>query len=317
MKQKGDNKEFYYFDKESFSYKKERKNIVYYLRTYWIFILSSVVFTFLFIYLFLTFYNDSSVIDVEQKNQQLELQIAENEKMISEIKARLDTLSEKNKVVYKLILGSDYEEDTTNSSMDSLTLKEDASWETIEEEIKKLREKIYDQTNNQSMLYQLATEKKAEIKAIPSIRPIPSEIISGFGTKIHPVRKDSAQHNGIDFKADVGTNVMATGDGYVMDIENNPNNADGLYIIINHGFGYTTKYSHLSKILVPRYAQVKRGQVIAKSGKTGIVKGPCLHYEIKKNYKPVDPIDYLFSDLSADDFPKFKKQNQVVNESMD
>lgn len=317
MKPEDKNKEFYYFDKETFSYKKEPKNWIYYLRTYWVFILSSVFFVVLFIYLFLIFYNDSSVIDIEQKNQQLEQQIAENEKAIAEIKSYLDTLTEKNKVVYKLILGSDYEEDTTSSDVDSLSLKENASWEAIEEEIKKLREKIYDQTNNQSMLYQLATEKKAEIKAIPSIRPIPSEIISGFGVRIHPVRKDSAQHNGIDFKADVGTNVMATGDGYIMEINNNPNDADGIYIVINHGFGYTTKYCHLSQILVPRYAQVKRGQVIAKSGKTGIVKGPCLHYEIRKNYKPIDPIDYFFSDLSADDFTKIKKQTQTINESMD
>ncbi len=317
MKTEEDNKEFYYFDKESFSYKKEPKNWIYYLRTYWILIISSGFFLVFFIYLFLRFYNDSSVIDIEQKNQQLEQQIAENDKAILEIKSLLDTLNEKNKVVYKLILGSDYEEDTTNSEMDSLSLKENATWEAIEEEIKKLREKVYDQTNNQSMLYQLATEKKAEIKAIPSIRPIPSEIISGFGLRIHPVRKDSAQHNGTDFKADVGSNVMATGDGYVMEVGNNPNEADGIYIIINHGFGYTTKYSHLSKVLVPRYAQVKRGQIIAKSGKTGIVKGPCLHYEIRKNYKPVDPIDYFFSDLSADEFPKIKKQNQTVNESMD
>lgn len=314
---KPEDKEFYYFDKETFSYKKEPKNWLYYLRTYWIFLVSTFFLVFLFIYLFLTFYNDSSVLDVEQKNLQLEQQIAENEKAIIELKSYLDTLNEKNKVVYKLILGTEYEEDTSNNEMDSLTLKEDASWEAIEEEIKKLREKIYDQTNNQSMLYQLATEKKAEIKAIPSIRPIPSEIISGFGSRIHPVRKEETQHNGIDFKADVGTNVMATGDGYVMEIGTNSNEGEGLYITINHGFGYTTKYCHLSKILVPRYAQVKRGQIIAKSGKTGIVKGPCLHYEIRKNYKPVDPIDYFFSDLSADDFAKFKKQNQSMNESMD
>lgn len=314
---KQEDKEFYYFDKETFSYKKEPKNLLYYLRTYWIFLVSTFFFVFLFIYLFLTFYNDSSVLDVEQKNLQLEQQISENEKAISELKTYLDTLNEKNKVVYKLILGTEYEEDTSNNEMDSLALREDATWEAIEEEIKKLRDKIYDQTNNQSMLYQLATEKKAEIKAIPSIRPIPSEIISGFGSRIHPVRKEESQHNGIDFKADVGTNVMATGDGYVMEIGSNPNDVDGLYVIINHGFGYTTKYCHLSKILVPRYAQVKRGQIIAKSGKTGIVKGPCLHYEIRKNYKPVDPIDYFFSDLSADDFAKFKKQNQSINESMD
>jgi murein DD-endopeptidase MepM/ murein hydrolase activator NlpD len=311
------NKDFYFFDKETFTYKKEPKNFIYYLRTYWILISSAIFFAFLFIYLFLVFYDDSSVLDIEQKNQALEIQIAENQKAIDEIKTFLDTLSEKNKVVYKVILGSDYEEDTTNTEADSLTLKEDASWEKLEEEIKKLREKVYDQTNNQSMLYQLATEKRAEIKAIPSIRPIPSEIISGFGTRIHPIRKEEYQHNGIDFKADVGTNVMATGDGYIMEIGQNPNDADGIYIIINHGFGYTTKYAHLSKILVPRYAQVKRGQVIAKSGKTGIAKGPHLHYEIRKNYKPIDPIDYFFSDLSADDFTKIKKQTKAINESMD
>jgi len=317
MKQQEQNKDYYYFDKETFSYKKEPKNFIYYLRTYWALGLSFFFFMMFFIYLFLVFYNDSSVIEVEQKNKRIENQISENQKAITEIQAFLDTLTEKNKVVYKLILGSDYEEDTTNGNIDSLALKENASWEALEEEIKKLREKIYDQTNNQSMLYQLATEKKAEIKAIPSIRPIPSEVISGFGTRVHPIRKEEYHHIGIDFKADVGTNVMATGDGYVMEIGNNPNEADGLYIVINHGFGYTSKYAHLSKILVPRYAQVKRGQVIAKSGKTGLVKGPHLHYEIRKNYKPIDPIDYFFSDISADEFTKIKKQTQTVNESMD
>lgn len=314
---KNDHKEFYFFNKEKIQYEKEPRNLIYYLRTYWVLGLGTVIFATLFITLFIRFAPDNSGEAVEQDNLQMEKQIAENEKAITQLKTMLDSLEEKNKVIYRLILDAEYEEDTSNSMQDSTALKEDSSWEDIENEIKKLREKLQDQTDNQSMMYLLATVKKGEMQRIPAIRPIRSEVISGFGKKKHPIQKVEYEHKGIDFKADVGSDVVATGDGYVMEVGQNPNHAEGIYIVINHGFGYTTKYAHLSKVLVPRFAQVKRGQVIAKSGKTGICKGPHLHYEVHKNYKPVNPIDYFFSDISTDDYVKIKKQNEVVNEAMD
>ena len=129
---------------------------------------------------------------------------------------------------------------------------------------------------------------------IPAIDPIRSGIISdGFGVRYHPILHIRLMHEGIDLVADVGTPVHATGAGVVSYV--GQRGGYGNVVEINHGFGYLTVYGHLEKALVREGQKVKRGQVIALTGDSGLSTGPHLHYEVIKNGVHVNPTAYFFN----------------------
>jgi murein DD-endopeptidase MepM/ murein hydrolase activator NlpD len=135
---------------------------------------------------------------------------------------------------------------------------------------------------------------------IPAIDPIHDGIITdGFGMRYHPILRIRLMHEGIDLVADLGTNVYATGDGTVSYV--GPRGGYGTVVEINHGFGYTTLYGHLSKPLVREGQKVRRGQVIALTGDSGLSTGPHLHYEVLKNGVHVDPTAYFFTGREYDE----------------
>jgi len=129
---------------------------------------------------------------------------------------------------------------------------------------------------------------------IPAINPIRGGVeTDGFGYRFHPILRMRIMHEGIDIVADVGTPVYATGDGTISYV--GPRGGYGTVVEIDHGFGYSTLYGHLSKPLVKEGQKVKRGQVVALSGNSGLSTGPHLHYEVIKNGVHVDPNFYFFS----------------------
>ena len=128
----------------------------------------------------------------------------------------------------------------------------------------------------------------------PSRAPLSSEfhITSGFGERHHPVLKNKKFHKGIDFKAPIGTPVYATADGIILKTESKENGY-GNRIIIKHDEEFESHYSHLSEIHVVKGRKVKKGELIGLVGTSGASTAPHLHYEVRKNNKPVDPKDYL------------------------
>jgi len=135
---------------------------------------------------------------------------------------------------------------------------------------------------------------------IPNIRPVGGAVTSAFGYRRHPVYKRKMFHTGIDFSASEGTRVEATGNGTVAFA--GYDKGYGQKVIVNHGFGYMTTYAHLSKALVRQGQKVRRGEVIALSGNTGISTGPHLHYEVQKDGVRVDPAAYFFDAANPDRF---------------
>jgi murein DD-endopeptidase MepM/ murein hydrolase activator NlpD len=107
----------------------------------------------------------------------------------------------------------------------------------------------------------------------------------------------------MDFTGPVGTEIYATGDGKVIKAEFN-HYGYGKEVIIDHGFGYKTIYAHLRNIKVEEGQKVKRGEVIGTLGNTGRSTGPHLHYEVRKHNRPVDPINYYFNDITAEEYEK-------------
>jgi murein DD-endopeptidase MepM/ murein hydrolase activator NlpD len=148
-------------------------------------------------------------------------------------------------------------------------------------------------------------ENKDMYPCIPAIKPMEGFYsMTGFGMRFHPVYHQMLPHEGLDIANDVGTPVYATGDGVV---ENAGRTSAGLgiMVVINHGFGYTTVYGHLDRVLVRPGERVKRGAMIARSGRTGIVTGPHLHYEVRLRGVLQNPVDYFFDDV---DYKKIKEQ---------
>ncbi|MDF1697925.1 MAG: M23 family metallopeptidase [Saprospiraceae bacterium] len=117
------------------------------------------------------------------------------------------------------------------------------------------------------------------------------DITSDFGMRMHPYTKSRKHHRGIDIRAKIGTPVIATGTGKV--IETGFKKKPGKYIIIQHEEGFTTKFYHLSEIAVEENEEIKKGQIIGKVGNSGLSMMPHLHYEILKDEIPVNPKEYL------------------------
>ena len=126
---------------------------------------------------------------------------------------------------------------------------------------------------------------------VPSIWPVRGQITAGFGQRMDPFSGEGAFHSGVDISVPFGTKVEASADGIVL--EAGPESGYGNQVLIDHGYGLTSKYGHLSKIFVVVGQDVKRGQVIGAVGMTGKATGPHLHYEVHVHDTPVNPAKYL------------------------
>lgn len=128
--------------------------------------------------------------------------------------------------------------------------------------------------------------------AMPTLLPVKGAALnSGFGYRRAPFTNRWKFHSGIDLQADLGTPVMSSGPGTVLRAE--WNSGYGRMLEIDHGYGITTRYAHNSRLFVNPGERVARGQVIATVGMTGRTTGPHLHYEVRVDGAPVDPIEFL------------------------
>jgi len=135
------------------------------------------------------------------------------------------------------------------------------------------------------------TNKYYLSRALPKGWPTIGEITSPFGYRIHPLTFSYEYHSGIDISNIPGTKIMATADGVVR--YTGWASGYGLSVVIDHGFGYSTLYGHMSEIKVEEGMNIKRGEEIGRMGSTGTSTGPHLHYEVWENNVPKNPVKYL------------------------
>jgi len=184
----------------------------------------------------------------------------------------------------------------------------------------RLRKQIYMQSKSFDELIVLSKKKEEMLGAIPAILPISNKDLtrtaSGFGNRVHPIYKIIKFHSGMDFTAPTGTEIYATGDGVIASV-NSSQRGLGNHIIINHGYGYSTTYAHLDSFNVRSGQKVERGDVIGFVGNTGLSIAPHLHYEIKLNGSNVDPVNYYFNDLSAEEYERMIEIASKTGQSFD
>jgi murein DD-endopeptidase MepM/ murein hydrolase activator NlpD len=184
----------------------------------------------------------------------------------------------------------------------------------------KIRKKVYIQSKSFDDLIILARNKEEMLRSVPAIIPISNKDLtrtaSGFGWRIHPYYKISKFHYGMDFTAPFGTDVYATGNGTVIGVLSSQRGL-GKHLIIDHGFGYTSIYAHLSNFNVRVGQKVQRGDIIGFIGSTGMSVANHLHYEIKLNGVNVDPVNYYFEDLTAAEYEKMIEIASKTGQSFD
>ncbi len=198
--------------------------------------------------------------------------------------------------------------------------KNSANLVKLHEALDLLYRRMYVQSKSYDELTKLAKAKNAMLMSIPAIQPVSNKdlkrVASGFGYRIDPIYRTGKFHAGMDFTSPIGTPVIATGDGIVELIEAKQWGY-GNCIIVNHSYGYKSRYAHLSRFKVKKGQKVSRGQIIGYVGSTGKSTGPHLHYEVMKNKVPVNPANYYYSDLSPEQYEAILKLSNAHNQSFD
>lgn len=184
----------------------------------------------------------------------------------------------------------------------------------------RLAKQLYIQSKSFDEVIELAKQKEDMLASIPAIQPISNKDLtrmsSGYGKRIHPIYKTVRFHWGNDFTAPVGTDIYSTGKGKVV-LAKKSRSGYGYHVIVDHGYGYQTLYAHMSKILVKKGQEVKRGEVVGLVGNTGLSSAPHLHYEVFKNGTKVDPVNFYFNDLSPEEYDMMIKLSSQENQSFD
>ena len=183
-----------------------------------------------------------------------------------------------------------------------------------------LTKKSYVQSKSFDEVAQLskrAGDMASCIPAIPPINPDPSKyrLSSGFGYRTDPVYGRSARHTGVDFAMKPGNPIYSTGDGVVESVKFEFFGY-GNQVVIDHGFGYKTRYAHMSNIGVVEGMKVKRGECIGESGNSGKSTGPHLHYEVIYKGSPVNPSNYYDLAITPEEYAEMVQNTADLSEKL-
>jgi murein DD-endopeptidase MepM/ murein hydrolase activator NlpD len=183
---------------------------------------------------------------------------------------------------------------TKNTKIDNLLPDFTSTITSLEMDIDALTRKVKLELSSYEDIYDKVQENSDRIKTIPTIRPVNGGYLNGgFGYRIDPFDRVNRFHYGQDITVNNGIPIYAPADGTIKVARYM--GGFGKSIKIDHGFGYTTFYAHLSKFNTKRNQKIKRGDIIGYSGNTGRSTGPHLHYEVHYYGKPQNPLDYFFS----------------------
>jgi murein DD-endopeptidase MepM/ murein hydrolase activator NlpD len=190
-----------------------------------------------------------------------------------------------------------------------------------EKKMDRIMGKLYVQSKSFDEVFDLAKNKEKMLVSIPAIQPVNNKDLrrvgSYFGYRMDPFYKVRKFHEGMDFSAPVGTEIYATGNGTITAAGRDAQGGYGNVVRIDHGYTYQTLYAHLSRVFVKPGQKILRGQIIGNVGNTGKSTSPHLHYEVRKNGKPLNPIFFFFNDLTPEQFQLMLDLSAQPSQTMD
>lgn len=242
------------------------------------------------------------------------------------LETAMQNITERDKNVFRMLFESepyDFDEEVEERWKDYEKL--------LDEPLKKLGKDLDSRTQNLENKLTLLLKSYGKMQQelvklgsktdfIPSIQPIINPnltlLTASYGMRIHPFYKTLSSHQGVDFTIPEGSRIFATADGIVKDAITRKSSS-GTTVIIDHGNGYETRYNHLGKINVSKRQKVRRGDIIALSGNTGLSLAPHLHYEVWHNGVRVNPIHYFFMELSPAEYQRMLRIAESGMQSFD
>ena len=247
---------------------------------------------------------------------------------LQQVELVLDDIQKRDDNIYRIIFGADpIPKSIRKAGYGGINRYKDLSGyknsELITSTASKLDQvtkQLYIQSKSFDDIIDLAKNKKDMLASIPAIQPVSnkdlSRMASGYGYRIHPIYKTRKFHHGMDFSTKSGTPIYATGNGKVTKTKKS-RRGYGNHIVIDHGYGYKTLYAHMKRYIVKRGQKVKRGEVIGYVGNTGTSVAPHLHYEVHKDGKKINPVNFYYNDLDPDQYEKMLEICSQNNQSFD
>ncbi len=320
----------YYYDPDTLSYRKIEPKKSRRYRNILLFVLGSALFGFLgLIFLLNTnILNTPRELSLNREVKNYELQFELMNRKMEQIEYVLANIEDRDNNIYRLYFEANpIPEEQRRAGFGGVnrykSLEGFNNSEMIISTSKRLdiiQKQMVIQSKSLDEITKLAEEKEKLLAAIPAIQPINNDnltrMASGFGWRSDPFTKARKLHRGMDFTAPRGTPIYASGDGVVKRADNN-SSGFGKHIRIDHGYGYVTLYAHLSKYNVKRRQKVKRGDLIGFVGSTGRSEAPHLHYEVLKDGDRINPINFYYGSLSAEEFENMLKYANQENQSLD
>ncbi|MTI22440.1 M23 family peptidase [Fulvivirga sp. RKSG066] len=283
----------------------------------------ALVFAIAILLVYNTYFESPQEVQLKKENKELKNHYTTLQKEMDEVNDVIDALEDRDNNIYRKIYEAEpLPEEIRQAGSGGAELYKRIMDDGMADKqlvrntykrIDKLKKKARIQNQSFDQIMSLAKAKDGLLSSLPAIQPIDNpdltRLSSGYGMRINPFHKGRVKHEGVDFAAPRGTPVYATGNGEVTFTKDNSTLETGYgnYIEIDHGFGYVTKYAHLDGLNVKKGDLVTRGQVIGYVGSSGGSVAPHVHYEIIKDQKKIDPINFLIQRINDHEY------NQLVN----
>lgn len=319
----------YYYDTETCRYERIKKGKWDVFLNFLGFLSVSFILAIGIVLLYNMYFDSPKEAMLKKENEELRLYYEMLEKDISRLNEMLAVLQERDDNIYRIIFEADPIPSTIRQAgvggterykdlLEKGLKREDLILSNLKK-IDQLKKQMYIQTKSYDDIVRMASDKEKMWASIPAIQPISNKelnrMASGFGLRMHPIYKVRKMHTGCDFSAPRGTPIYATGDGVISRVHS-AYGGYGKQVEIDHGYGYVTKYAHLDKFNVKKGETVKRGEIIGYVGNTGSSTAPHLHYEVIKDDKKVNPMNFFFQDLNAEEYEKLLELASRENQSL-
>ena len=276
---------------------------------------------------FSLFFDTPVEYELKHSTDQLRSEYTRLEARYDSLRTVMENVSERDRNVFNILFESDPYDFDTEYETKRLATYESLLDKSDRQIILELKEKVRQSEATLTKLNESYLELQRLLDTvgdgrnrIPAIQPVINQqltlLTASYGMRIHPFYKSLAAHQGVDYTVSEGSRVFATADGRIKEIITK-RTSSGNTVVIDHGNGYETVYSHLGKIYARRGDRVRRGDIIAQSGNTGLSLAPHLHYEIRHNGMRVDPIHYFFMELDYEEYQKIVKIAQTGMQSFD